>query len=65
MDQQSPCDWEALKPDILQLYLVENKSLVEVVAAIKTTHKLRVTYDLPRALPHSPVLHAMECEGSS
>jgi hypothetical protein len=44
MDQQFPCDWEALKPEIRQMYLVENKSLKDVVAAIKTAHEIRVTY---------------------
>ncbi|KAK4445148.1 ankyrin repeat-containing domain protein [Podospora aff. communis PSN243] len=43
--EQSPINWEALKPEIWQLYLVENKTLPEVAATIRARHKIRITDD--------------------
>lgn len=48
MGSQPAIDWEALKPEIQQLYLVDNKSLSEVASSIKKSHKIRVlTLDSP------------------
>jgi hypothetical protein len=54
MGDQSPCDWEALKPEIKQLYLVENKSLMDVLTAIKAAHNIPILkYGFLRS--HEPI----------
>ncbi|KAK0643170.1 ankyrin repeat-containing domain protein [Cercophora newfieldiana] len=43
MEKQAPViDWEALKPEIWRLYLVDNKPLSKVAEAIKAAHGIRV-----------------------
>ena len=58
MEQPSVLDWEALKPEIRQLYLLENKTLSQVVATLKSAHNIRVlTYGSP---PNSTIATCCE-----
>ncbi|KAK5654232.1 hypothetical protein OQA88_7407 [Cercophora sp. LCS_1] len=43
MSDQFVCDWEQLKPEIRRLYLVNNKSLAEVVKVLGATRQVHIT----------------------